>query len=79
MYLACDSELLLLWIITLNYFDQKTYILENKQFFASMCVFVWKSVNNQMIETKNALADDSETKIHQKEEQIKNLRLDLSR
>ncbi|CAM4587370.1 unnamed protein product [Leuciscus chuanchicus] len=38
-----------------------------------------ESVNNQMIETKNALVDDSETKIHQKEEQIKKLRLDLSR
>ncbi|XP_039532598.1 FYVE and coiled-coil domain-containing protein 1 [Pimephales promelas] len=38
-----------------------------------------ESVNSQMIEKKNALADDYETIIHQKEEQIKNLRLDLSR
>ncbi|XP_056127592.1 FYVE and coiled-coil domain-containing protein 1 [Rhinichthys klamathensis goyatoka] len=38
-----------------------------------------ESVNSQMIEKKNALVDDSETIIHQKEEQIKNLRLDLSR
>ncbi|XP_048018464.1 FYVE and coiled-coil domain-containing protein 1 isoform X1 [Megalobrama amblycephala] len=37
------------------------------------------SDHSQMIEKKNALIGDSETVIHQKEEQIKNLRVDLSR
>ncbi len=32
-----------------------------------------------MIETKNALIDDSETVINQKEEQMKSLRVDLTR
>ncbi len=32
-----------------------------------------------MIENKNSLIDDSETVINQKEEQIKSLRVDLTR